>query len=119
MAAPNIINSTVVQGKRAYAILTNSTLANVITNGSTSSQLLKLSEISISNVSGLAIQTNVAVGRGSTLYFMASNVAIPTSSTLTLVARDNAIYLEEGDYVMANTSLANGAHIGISYELTS
>jgi hypothetical protein len=119
MAAPNIINSTTVQGKRAYATFTNSSMANVLINSATSNQLIKVSEISIVNVSGSSIQTNVAVGRGSTIYFAAANISIPASSTLSLVARDNAFYMEEGDYLLGNTSAANGAHIGVSYEVTS
>ena len=78
-----------------------------------------MSEISITNVSGSAIQTNVAIGRGSSLYFTTSNLTIAARSTVTVISRETALYMEEGDYLQANTSAANGAHIGISYEITS
>jgi hypothetical protein len=100
-------------------VLTNSTLANVLVNSATSNQLVKLSELSVVNVSGTSIQTNVTIGRGTAIYFVAANISIPASSVLSLVSRDNAIYMEEGDYLQANTSAANGAHLGVSYEVTT
>jgi|688.fasta_scaffold402560_2 hypothetical protein len=118
MAAPNLINSTTVLGKRAYAILTTS-MANVITNGSTSGNLIKISEMSISNISSLAILTNVAVGRGTTLYYLAGNISVPANSILTLVSRDSAFYMEEGDYLQANSSSATAGHVSVSHEVTS
>lgn len=118
MAAPNIINSTTVLGKRAYLILSTS-MANVITNSSTSGNLIKVSEVSISNITAAQITTNVAVGRGSTLYYLAGTMAIPANSTLTITSRDTAFYLEEGDYLQANTSSANAGHMSVSHEVTS
>lgn len=118
MAAPNVINSTTVLGKRAYLILTNSTMANVITNGATSGNLIKVSELSITNVTGTQITTNIAVGRGSTVYFLAGTMAVPSNSTLTLVSRDTAFYMEEGDYLQGNVSSANAGYMSVSHEVT-
>ena len=117
MAAPNVINSTTVLGKRAYAILATS-MANVITNGSTSGNLIKVSEVSISNITAAQITANVAIGRGSTLYYLAGTIAVPANSTLTITSRDTAFYLEEGDYLQANTSSASAGHMSVSHEVT-
>jgi hypothetical protein len=119
MAAPNIINSTSVIGKRSYANLTT-TMSNVITNGATSGNLIKVSELSISNNLGTNQQTNVQVGRGSSLFNVAGNVTVPSFSVLTVVSRDSAFYMEEGDYLQANASAsAGGVHLLVSYEVTS
>jgi hypothetical protein len=118
MAAPNIINSTTVLGKRAYAILTTS-MANVVTSGATSGNLVKISELSISNITSSIITSNVAVGRGGTLYYVAGTISVPANSILTLVSRDSAFYMEEGDYLQANASTANSGHLSVSYEVTS
>lgn len=117
MAAPNIINSTTVLGKRAYSILSTS-MANVITSSSTSGNLVKVSELTISNISSSSITANVVVGRGATLYYMAGTMTIPANSTLTLVSRDSAFYMEEGDYLQANSSAATSGHMSVSYEVT-
>lgn len=118
MAAPNIINSTSVLGKRSYAVLTTS-MANVITSGATSGNLIKISELSITNITASIITANVAVGRGSTLYYIAGNISVPGNSILTLVSRDSAFYMEEGDYLQANASAANSGHMAVSNEVTS
>ena len=118
MAAPNVINSTTVLGKRAYAALSNSTMANIITSSSTSGNLLKISELTITNTVGSSITTNVAVGRGTSIYFMAGTMSVPANSALTMVARDNAFYMEEGDYLQANCSLNANVYISVSYEVT-
>jgi len=118
MAAPNIINSTTVLGKRAYSILTTA-MANVITSGATSGNLIKISELSITNVSNVIITTNVVVGRGSTLYFLAGTISVPATSILTVVSRDSAFYMEEGDYLQANCSLSANVFLATSYEVTS
>lgn len=118
MAAPNIINSTSVLGKRSYAILTTS-MANVITSGATSGNLIKISELSITNISSSVISSNVVVGRGSTLYYVAGTITVPANSILTVVSRDSAFYMEEGDYLQANASTANSGHLSVSYEVTA
>jgi len=118
MAAPNIINSTTVLGKRAYSILTTS-MANVVTNGATSGNLIKISELTVTNITSSIISANVAVGRGSTLYYAAGTISVPANSVLTIVSRDSAFYMEEGDYLQANASAANSGHLSVSYEVTS
>jgi hypothetical protein len=118
MAAPNIINSTSVLGKRAYTVLTTAT-ANVITNGATSGNLIKISELSICNITNSVITSNVVVGRGSTLYYVAGTISVPANSILTVVSRDSAFYMEEGDYLQANASAANSGHLSVSFEVTA
>jgi hypothetical protein len=119
MAAPNLINSTTVIGKRAYASLSNSTLANVIVQSATSGNLVKVSELTITNVSSGNIFINVAVGRGTTINFLAGVISVPGFSAFNLIARDNAFYMEEGDYLQANCSLNANVFMGVSYEVTS
>ena len=123
MPAPNVLNIKTVLSKRNYLNL-NTTLTNVIVNSSTSGNLIKVSELSISNTTAGAITTNVTVGRSTTISYLAGNMSIPANSTLTLVARDNAFYMEEGDYLSANTTSAGassqfGTWLSCSYEVTS
>jgi len=118
MAAPNIINSTSVLGKRAYAVLTTS-MANVITSSATSGNLIKISELTITNIANSNMSANVIVGRGTTLYYVAGTITIPANSILTVVSRDSAFYMEEGDYLQSNASVANNGHLSVSYEVTS
>lgn len=116
MAAPNIVNVTTIFGRTQFQQLTT-TLANVVTNGATSGNVLKINDVQIANYTTSSIQANVTVGRGTTNFFLAGNMAVPANSTLIVIAKDTAIYMEEGDYLGANASSATAAHITCSYEV--
>ena len=116
MAAPNIVNVTTIFGKTQYQQLTTS-MANVITNGATSGNVLKVNDVLVANYTTSSIQTNVVIGRGSSVFYLAGNMAVPANSTLVVVAKDTAIYMEEGDYLQSNASSDTSGHISVSYEV--
>lgn len=116
MAAPNIVNVTTIFGKSAYANLTT-VYSNVITNGSTSGNVIKVNEITVSNYTGTGVSCNVQVGRGASLFFVVGNISVPASSTLVVIAKDTNLYLEEGDYIQANATANVTAHLVASYEV--
>ena len=118
MANPNIVNVVTINGKTAWQAPTT-VLANVVVNAANSSTVLKINDILVANFSGTSITTNVIIGRGSTLYYIAGNMAIPSSSTLMVLAKDSIIYMEEGDYLQANVSAASSATLLCSYEIIS
>lgn len=116
MAAPNIVNVSTIFGKSQYQQLTTS-MANVITNSATSGNVIKLNDIVVANYTTSSIQTNVTIGRGSTVFYLAGNMAVPANSTLIVLAKDTALYMEEGDYLQGNASSATAAQITCSYEV--
>jgi hypothetical protein len=118
MAAPNIVNVTTIFGKTQYQQLTTS-MANVITNGATSGNVLKVNDVLVANYTTSSVQTNVVIGRGSSVFYLAGNMSVPANSTLVVVAKDTAIYMEEGDYLQSNASTATAAQISCSYEVIS
>jgi hypothetical protein len=116
MAAPNIVNVTTIYGKTQYQQLTTS-MANVVTNSSTSGNVIKVNDVLIANYTTSSIQTNVVMGRGSSVFYLAGNMAVPANSTLVVTAKDVSIYMEEGDYLQANASSATAAQVSCSYEV--
>lgn len=116
MAAPNIVNVTTIFGKTQYQQLTT-TMSNVITNGATSGNVLKVNDILIANYTTSSISTNVGIGRSTTVFYIAGNMSVPANSTLVITAKDVSIYMEEGDYLQANASSATAAQITCSYEV--
>jgi len=118
MAAPNIVNVSTIYGRTALAPV-STTLANVVTNAANSGTVVKLNDIMVSNFTTTAITTNVVVGRGSTLYYLAGTMSVPANSALMVIAKDTVIYMEEGDYLQCNASSASSAHITASYEIIS
>jgi hypothetical protein len=118
MAAPNLLNSTSIIGKTAIANVTT-VLSNVITNGSTSGNLVKVDSMTISNYSAGSILANVIMFRSPDRAYILGNTLIPAYSTLTAIARDTALLLEEGDYIQSNVNANVAAHMTISYEVIS
>jgi hypothetical protein len=117
MAAPNIVNVTSIYGKTMGADLGLTTTTDILTCGA--NKVLKINSIIVSNIDG----TNAAAA---TVYFYDSSAAarysiitsidIPAASTLTVVGKDNPIYLEESDQIEAGASATGDLQIIISYE---
>jgi len=116
MAAPNTLNLTNVTLKTSFVALTTVT-GNIITNSTSSNAVSKINDIIISNYTSTAISANVMVNRSSTIYYLAGNIIVPANSTLVVLGRDTAIYLEEGDVLQANVNANTSAHISAAYEL--
>jgi hypothetical protein len=115
MAAPNIVNVSSVYGKTAVASLSTST-TDIVTNSAGSGTVLKINSLYVSNMNVSAQAANVMLNRSSTNYFLAPGASIPAYSTLTVIGKDTAIYLEEGDILQANASTTN-AQVVCSYEI--
>lgn len=118
MAAPNLLTSTSIIGKTALANVTT-VLSNVITNGSTSGNLIKVDTLTISNYSASSIYANVIMFRGTERAYIIGTSLIPAYSALTAVARDTALLIEEGDYIQSNVSANVSASLTMSYEVIS
>lgn len=116
MAAPNILNLTTATAKTAYANVTT-VMSNVIVNSTNSGTVDKINTILITNYSSSSITSNVFVGRSSNNWQIIANVVVPGYSMLTALAKDTPIYLEEGDYLQANTSSNVTTHISACYEI--
>jgi hypothetical protein len=115
MAAPNIVNVSSVYGKTAVASLSTST-SSIVTNSAGSGTVLKINSLYVSNMNTTSVSANVMLNRSSTTYSLAPGTTVPSFSTLTVIGKDTAIYLEEGDILQANAS-ATSAQVVCSYEI--
>ena len=118
MAAPNIVNLTTITGKTAVANVTTVS-ANVITNAASSNTVLKINNVVLSNYSPLTTTGNVIINRAGTNYYIGGTIAIPPTSTLVLVGKDVAFYMEEGDVLQALASANSSVSLVASYEIIS
>ena len=118
MAAPNIVNVSTIYGRTALQVVT-ATMANVVVNAANSGTVVKLNDVMVSNFSTTAITTNVVVGRGASVFYLAGTMTVPANSALMVLAKDTVIYMEEGDFLQANASNATSSHITASYEIIS
>lgn len=115
MANPNIINVSTITGKTSLTQLTTVT-ANTITNAVGSNTVYKLNTVFLSNYSSATTYANIVINRSSSTYYIGGNLSIPANSTLVLLGKDTALYMEEGDVLQANVSANSSISMAASYE---
>jgi hypothetical protein len=117
MAAPNIVNVTTITGKTAGQSITTAVSA-IVTNAASSGKLLKINSLYISNINGSA-SADVTVDvykNGATAYRLGYLITIPAKSTVTIIAKDVQVYLEENDSLRLTASINSYLEGVCSYE---
>ena len=117
MAAPNIVSVSSIYGKTMGAALSTTVTTDILTCGA--NKVLKINSIIVANVDGsnnadatVYFYDSSAAAR----YALAYTVTVPADSTLIVLGRDSAIYLEESDQIEAGASATGDLQIIISYE---
>jgi hypothetical protein len=117
MAIPNILAAANITAKTAGRA-SNNIMSNVVVNAVNSSTVVKINSLVVANYSASTIGTYVDIYRsGAVLTLLAGNISIPAYSTMVVVAKDMAVYLEENDSIRANTTANSAAYITSSYEI--
>ena len=114
----NLANTVTITAKTALVNVTTVS-ANVLSNAANSQQIHKINTIMFNNYSASTTTANVTINRSTGDFFVARLVTIPANSILTVIAKDNAIYLEEGDTLQASVSANSSLHLISGYELLS
>ena len=117
MAAPNIVAVTSIYGKTMGAALGTTTTTDILT--CPSNKVLKINSIIVANIDGTSsVDATVYFYDSSATarYQLASTVAVPADTSLVILDKNNAIYLEESDQIEAGASATGDAVITISYE---
>ena len=116
MAAPNLKAPTSITGKTArYAVTI--TLAAALSNAASSGKVLKINSIFCANVDGTnAADISVSIYNGTTDRYLAKTVAVPANATQIISSKDTYFYLEEGDSIRAQASVASDLELVIGYE---
>ena len=117
MANPNLVNVTSITGESVQATL-NTTLTTEIL-ACASDTLVKINNIIIANIDGSSsVDVSVFITKsGGSPIAIASTVAVPADSTLVVIDKNSAIYLEEGDNLEAGASANSDATITVNYEI--
>lgn len=116
MAAPNIVNVTSIFGRTAHLNLTTSS-QSVVSNAANSNKVFKINSIIVANVDGAAAaDVTVNYNNAGTNFAIASTISVPADSTLVVLDKASAIYLEENDSIQALASANGDLVIHISYE---
>lgn len=120
MAAPNIINITSLTGKLDVVNLSTTTNTGIVTNSSASGSVYRVNLIRATNINGTGpadISLSIVDSSASTTGYLAYTIAVPEDTTLTIIGKEDSVYLEEGDYITAQSSVANYISIVACYEV--
>jgi hypothetical protein len=106
MANINVGNATSLIGNTALVAL-STTVANVVSNPSSSSNVYRFNTLIISNVNTAAASATVQINRGGANTVIVQNLPIAANSMSVVLGKDTMIYLLENDTVQITAS-ANG-----------
>jgi len=116
MAAPNIVNVTTITGKTAVLAVTTSA-TNIVSNAGGSGKVFKINSLIVANIDGAnPADITASIFRSSVEYKIAHTVVVPADATLTILTKDNQIYLEEGDALRLTAAVNGDLHAVCSYE---
>jgi hypothetical protein len=116
MSNPNIVNVSDIRGKTAVQSVGTSA-SSIVENTGSSNKVFKINTIIVSNVDGVnSADITVDIFRSSTSYKIANTISVPADSTLVVISKDTAIYLEEGDSIRCSASAAGDLQAICSYE---
>ena len=123
MAAPNIVNVTTITGVTTFVagIGTEGAISTIVSNAASSGKVLKINTLMAAGIGGTTGVTvklsNSAAGTGSSVS-IGTTLSVPTYSTLAVISKENAIYVEEDKSIIAFKQSNTGGNIDIicSYE---
>ena len=118
MAAPNLVNVSTITAKSVQAALSTTLTTEVLANASSSNKVFKVNNILIANIDGSnAVDISVFITKsGGSPIAIASTISVPADSSLVVIDKNSALYLEEGDNIEAGAGAASDAVITINYE---
>lgn len=116
MAAPNLNRPAKVVGKNAKLAVTTSS-QDLVSNAADSGKTLRVVSLYVSNVDGTnSGSVTVDLYDGSSAKKICNTVAVPADSTLSVVTREDVIYLQEGDKIRITGSADSTLEAIASYE---
>jgi hypothetical protein len=118
MTAPNLVNVTTIIAKSTQGALTTTLTNEFLANAPASGKVFKVNSILVANIDGTS-SANASVfmtKSGGSPIAIASTIAVPADSTLTVIDKNTALYLEEGDNIEAGASADSDLVVTINYE---
>ena len=121
MAAPNIVNVGTITGKSFYLALANTSATALVSNAASSGKVFKIIMIQVANVDGsvacdVTVKYHTQDDIGGTGYALVSTVSVPQDSSLVVLDKNTALYLEEDRSISVTAGTANDLEVLVSYE---
>ena len=134
MANPNIVNVATINGSTTYQSLTNTNDNALVSNASSSGTIVKVNNIFVSNVNGVAAATvslsfrsaanavtsgTLSTASSGTAYRLVYQISVPANTTLMLLDKAGAIYLTENTSLSIQAGTASYLEVVASLETIS
>ena len=121
MAAPNIVNVSTITGKTGYLALSTTSATSLVSNAASSGKVFKINMIQVANVDGtsacdVTVDLHSAAAAGGTAYSLISTASVAPDSSLVVLDKNTAIYLEEDKSISVTAGTANDLEVIVSYE---
>ena len=121
MAAPNIVNVGTITGKSFYLALANTSATALVSNAASSGKVFQINMIQVANVDGsvacdVTVKYHTQDDIGGTGYALVSTVSVPQDSSLVVLDKNTALYLEEDRSISVTAGTANDLEVLVSYE---
>lgn len=116
MANPNIVSTSTIRGKTDVLIVPTSP-TTITENAAASGKIFKINSLIVSNDNGSnPVDVSAAIARGTASYHFANAISVPANASIVIVAKENTIYLMEGDALKLTAGSSNAAQAICSYE---
>ena len=121
MTAPNIVNVSTITGKTAYVALSSTAATELVSNAASSGKVFKINMIQIANVDGtnacdVTVDLHSQDDIGGTAFSLISTASVAADSSLVVVDKNTAVYLEEDKSISATAGTASDLEVIVSYE---
>jgi len=121
MTAPNIVNVATITGKTATVALSTTNATVLVNNAASSNKVFKINMIQVANVDGtnschVTVDVHSADDGAGTAYSLVSTASVAADSSLVVLDKNTAIYLEEDKSITATAGTASDLEVIVSYE---
>ena len=121
MTAPNIVNVATITGKTATVALSTTNATVLVNNAASSNKVFKINMIQVANVDGtnacdITVDVHSADDGAGTAYSLVATASVAADSSLVVLDKNTAIYLEEDKSITATAGTASDLEVIVSYE---
>jgi hypothetical protein len=121
MAAPNIVNVTLINANSNTQILTSNNEIGLLSNPASSGKVYKVNTILVANKDGanaIDVTCNLwsQAALGGSSFPIAFTISVPADATLILTDKSTSFYLEENRSIGIKSGSANGLSVLCSWE---
>lgn len=121
MAAPNIVGVSTIVGVTTFISLADTSATVLVSNAASSGKVYKINTIIVANIDGvntanITAAIHPAAAGGGTGVKFANTIDVVADSTLVVLDKASALYLEENRSIVVTASVGGDLAVTCSYE---